>query len=87
VQTWPVETSSQAAPTRSSPPLGPSGTTASSQEGRDPSSSASSVTVAGVTTRTTSRRTAGARRALACSGVSICSQTATRKPRRISRAR
>ena len=79
----PVETSSQAAPTAPASP----GASASSHAGRAASSSASSVTVPGVTSRTTSRRRVGALRFLASSGVSICSQIATRKPRRISRAR
>ncbi|GAV35004.1 hypothetical protein ROTAS13_02675 [Roseomonas sp. TAS13] len=74
VQTMPVEMSSQAAPRRSPPPSA----RASSQEGRPPSSRESSVTVPGVTMRTTSRRMVLALRALACSGVSIWSQSATR---------
>jgi hypothetical protein len=82
----PVERSSQAAPTVS-PDRSPSGARASSQAGRAASSKVSSVTVPGVTSRTTSRRTAGALRFFASSGVSICSAMATRKPRRISRAR
>ena len=78
VQTMPVEMSSQAAPRRSPPWAPPPSARASSQEGRPPSSRESSVTVPGVTTRTTSRRMVLALRALACSGVSIWSQSATR---------
>ncbi len=52
------------------------------------SSRPSSVRVPGVTTRTTSRRTTDLEpRFLASAGFSICSQTATLKPARISLAR
>ena len=76
----PVETSSQAAPNRA-----PNSTKASSRFGRPASSSASSTNVPGVTTRTTARLIGALPTRIL--GSSICSTTATRKPRRIRRDR
>jgi hypothetical protein len=62
--------------------------TAASRLAPRASSRPSSVSVPGVTTRTTSRRTIDLPpRFLASAGSSICSQTATRWPARISLAR
>ncbi len=80
----PVETSAHASPT--APSAG--GETAASQAEARASSRPSSVTVPGVTRRTISRRTTDLPpRFLASLGSSVCSQTATRKPDAIRRAR
>ena len=80
VSNSPVETSSQAAPSPAAPPA-----SASSKLRRPPSSKASSVIVPGVISRTTARRIGAL--PVRSFGFSICSATATRKPRRISRPR
>ena len=71
----PAERSAHASPIRS-----PERASASSTESRRSSSSASSVTVPGVTTRVTLRST----RPFAAAGSPICSQIAALSPIRIS---
>ena len=80
VSNRPVETSSRAAPI-----VVWSCARASSRLGRAASSSASSVSVPGVIRRTTARRIGAL--LVRVFGFSICSATATRKPRRIGSAR